>query len=318
MKKKILMTVKIVVIAALLVALAILIRDASDCFRAAKYDVATPTAAKYAKLAKWIPSKANLFAAVDVKKLLDDTVLKQRVLDLLQSQKGVAAELGSALVGKQNLVGMIAIVGDLSQTGKFPSIAFVAQGAFNEKALIPAIRTILSTGKAGLVSEEIEGHKLYMESDSRNPLGFMVLDNEHIAAGTRDALVELFGQKMEAAPQMGQAADSLFFGHVTVVPRMKEYLPMGLDRLDNIDFRSPDGQTLVAAIHCKDAAEISSYQMFLEGVRSLLLIQQEGNAALTNILKGISISTGPGEVTVSTYIMPLLDLIPQPKGSKEG
>ena len=71
---------------------------------------------------------------------------------------------------------------------------------------------------------------------------------------------------------------------------------------------SPNGQMLTARIPCRDQGQAVGVMMFLEGVRSLLMLQAEGNATLVGILKDIVIKNDGSEAVLNANASRLLDL----------
>ncbi|HPQ80260.1 MAG TPA: hypothetical protein PLZ86_00860 [bacterium] len=273
-----------------------------------RYDASQPTSQKFAKIARWIPAGAEFEVAVDVQKALSKAGLREKLASLSQGQDGVAADLLSALLERQSSVGMLMMVGMLGEPGSKPAVAVVAQGSFDEKNFIPAIRAALVAGRSGISYEKIGGRKLYAESDARDPFGFMILDRMHIAVGTRASLSALFSGPPSDAPRTLEVPDAVLFGRFSFGPRLLALLPNDLSPVARIDFASVDGTKVSAKIEGKDLKAASDIRMFLEGIRALLLIQEEGNAALESVLKGVSIEGRDGSVTIGCDVLPLLEM----------
>ena len=326
MKKGWRYAIAIVVALALLAGVGVLLRLAGKGWMARPYDASQPTAQKFAQIVRWAPPAAEFDVAVDVQRLLAAPELSARLAGIVKGQSGLAAEFVAALLEKQQVVGMLMLTGTLGAPGSEPLVAVVAQGGFDEKTFIPAIRQILAGGQAGLVAEAVAGRTLYVESDAREPFGFMILDGEHIAVGTRAALAALFAGGPQAAGPAPAIPDAVLFGHLTVGPRVAALLPPGLPQVPRIEFASADGTSLVATIPGGTIPQAQDLRMFLEGSRSLLMLQEEGNAALERILKGVAIDNRDGAVTIRCDILPLLDLwvpakeaeaLPTPEGTEE-
>ena len=318
--------IAIVVALALLAGLGVLLRFAGKGLIARPYDATKPTAQKFAEIARWAPPAAEFDVAVDVQRLFASPELSARLAEIVKGQSGLAAEFVAALLEKQQTIGMLMLTGTLGAPGSEPLVAVVAQGGFDEKSFIPAIRAILAGGQAGLVSEEIAGRTLYVESDAREPFGFMILDSRHIAVGTRAALTALFAGEPQAAGPAPVIPDAVLFGHLAVGPRVAALLPPGLPQVPRIEFASADGKSLVATIPGGGIEQAQDLRMFLEGSRSLLMLQEEGNAALETILRDVTIDNRGGAVTISCNILPLFDLwvpakpaepLPTPEGTEE-
>lgn len=298
----------VAVIAVFVAAAALLLVKYRDRLLAPAYDPAQPTAAKFALASRWIPTAAEFSVAVDVPRALANPLLRDGLSRMVQGGQGVTTDLVAALLERQSVVGMLLLVGTLREPNQTPLVAVVAQGNFDRKTFIPAIRTILASGKSGLTAEDRGERTLYLESDERDPFGFMLLDGRHLAVGTRESLVELFPEQAAASPVSPAAPDTVLFGRFAFGPRIKNLLPPGLVPISAIDFGSGDGQTLTATINSGTPGEAASTQMFLEGVRALLLLQQEGNTALTGIFKGIAIENRGSEIVLSCDLLPLVGL----------
>ena len=293
---------------AVLAAVLALLRFAGVRIAHKPYDAAMPTSEKFALMSRWIPAGAEFEIAVDVQKALADPALKERLGALVGGKEGVAAELVGALLEKQSAVGMLMLTGALGEAGQAPSVAVVAQGGFDDEGFIPAVRAALASGKSGISSEKVGDRTIFVEADSRDPFGFTMLDGRHIAVGTREALTSLFSAPPASAPRTPARADAVIFGRLLFGPRITSLLPQGLAPVSSIEFASADGKTLAATIASESPEKARDTAMFLEGVRTLLLIQEEGNAALESILKGMSIETRDGGVNVVCDIIPLVDL----------
>ncbi|MFH0800064.1 MAG: hypothetical protein V2A66_07795 [Pseudomonadota bacterium] len=313
MKKKIVMAAKIAAIAAIAVGLAFLIRDASDHFLAPSYDAGAPTAAKFAKIAKWMPPKSEFEVVADVTRMFSDPAISDRLSKAVGGKGGAVAFFVEALMEKRSLVGMLMFVGSLGEAGTPPAVAVVAQGSFDEKVMIPAIRAALSSDRPGFISEKLGDRTLYAESDERDPFGFVILDREHVAVGMKSSLVALFGEGPAAAPAPAAfgPADSVIFGRLVFGPRLRAIVPQGFVPAQGVDFQSADGRNIVARIPSEEK-EAHDLAVFLDGVRSLLILQNEENPVLEGILKGISIRADKQEVAVSCDVAAVLNLFPPP------
>ncbi len=309
MKKNARRMIHAAVIIAVLVALGFLLRDTTDLFRAPHYDAAAPTSVKFVKMLRWIPAGSEFDITVDVQRALGNPMLKERLMELIHGNTGVAAELVSALVSHENSVGMLALAGTLGNKDEEPRVVVLAQGKFDEGVILPAIRSAMVQGRAGLASQDLGWATLFTESDVRDPFGFIILDKHHLAVGTRDSLLAFYGEKPPSAPEsIGRLSDAAVFGHAVIGPRLKGLVPPSVQIPQSVDFSSPDGETLFATLHLSSQDEARSTQMFLEGVRSLIILQQEANLPLVDILKGVTISGLGNDVTISSGLMPLIDL----------
>ena len=306
MKRIVSLGIKIAVLVLILVAMALILQ--SHNLRPKAYDVQAPTTAKFARMAGWISKEAEFFVAVDVPRALANPTLKNRLVNLVQGKEGAAADLVEILVRDKGAVGMLMLVGELGNPGEQPTLAVVAQGRFDKETFIPAVRQILAEGQAGLVAKVYKGRTFFLESEGRNPLGFVILDNWHLAVGSRDSLLNLFEDTPRKSSIGRLASNEPLFGRITFGPRLSSLVPPELGTLKEINFVSPNGQMLTARIPCRDQGQAVGVMMFLEGVRSLLMLQAEGNATLVGILKDIVIKNDGSEAVLNANASRLLDL----------
>lgn len=288
MKRRTETIVKIAVLALILAGVAVLIRGASDKFRWPAYDAGAPTAEKFARLSRWIPRDSEFYIAADIPRLFEDERLRSKLSEWSSGAGGVASELADGLVFRSDAVGMLMLVGNLGRGAGDPHVAVLAQGTFDRDEIISKVRTILAEGHAGLVSENIGGRALFAEGDVRDPFGFIILDGNHIAVGERDSLVALFREGVPSR-RPAKAPDALVFGRASLGPRLQALFPRGISVPSSIDFASDEALTINARIPCGGEKKAQDLSMFLEGIRSLLLLQEEHNVALTRLLGAIVI-----------------------------
>lgn len=307
MKKKRLSLWKVSLVIVALAVIAFLIRTGTDRFFAPFYDAAIPTDSKYSKMAKWIPASAEFEASADVKKIIQNPKFAEGLKKFLGDRGGVVGEFARALLAKQDTVGLITLVGAVGDKGAEPSVALIAQGGFDKESFIPTVRKILSSGHAGLVAEKAGDRTIYLESDVRDPFGFVVLDNNHIAVGNRETLVGFFGSDSKfgghvpfqryVPPEFPEFP--FIFGKLVLNQRLTEALPKQIPPITSVEFESADGNKIVATIPCLTAGTAKALRMFLEGIKSLLTIQEAGNEALTRILKITSITEDQSDVRIT-------------------
>lgn len=306
LNRKAVLGIKIASVVVVAVIIGFIVRAAINQFVKLSYNASLPTTDKFAKLSKWMPKTAEFYMVVDTNRILENEAIKDSLVRVLSGTPGVAAELAGMLISKQSVVGMLALVGQVGERGEVPQLAIIAQGAFDEEVMIPAIRTILSTGHAGLVAEDLDGRKLYSEGDVRDPFGFVILDKNHIAVGDKSALTQFYSKNFKAMPSMFGSQSSAIFGHVTFGSRFKSIIPSNI-QLSGMDFESPDGSSIVARIPCADPAEAQNMKMFFEGVRSLMLLQEDKNPFFAKILNDISIESSASDVTIKGKVENIID-----------
>ncbi len=312
MKKK---TRMFIIHAAVLIALIatalFFMRDASDIFLGRAYDPAAGTRSKLGMLARWMPADRDFYIAVDVPRALSNGPLSDRVSAIVAGKEGVAAELISALLENHDALGMLAVAGRLGELGAESDVVILAQGNFDEKTIVPAIRTAMSAGRAGLTAQNLGWATVYSESDSRDPLAFMLLDKRHLAAGRRKSLISFYETKPEdKGIDKSFEIDDVLSGYVAIGERMKSSAPKEIYLPDAAYIRSADGIQISATIPCKDPAGAQGVLMFLDGLRSLVMIQQkpEGETGLAAVVKGLGISVEGNDVVLKGELLPLISL----------
>lgn len=288
--------------------LALTLKDTRDLLERPGYDATAPTEAKFARLNRWIPPKTEFYVTVDVPRALANPDLRNRLIQMVGTRAGVVADLVSALLQNENSIGLLTMAGTLGDVKEPPEVVVVAQGEFDKETMLPAIRAAMSEGKSGLTSRDIEWSTIYYESDARRPFGFIILDGFHMAVGERAALEAFFLEKPEPPEGAGPVSKEVVFGHMDIGPRIKSVVPRMLAVPESVDFASEDGVVLTAHMPCADRLKAMSLRMFLEGVRSLIMLQHENNAPLVKILEGVTIASEGEEVMLTTKLAPLLDL----------
>ena len=82
---------------------------------------------------------------------------------------------------------------------------------------------------------------------------------------------------------------------------------------------SDDGLELSVRMPCRDAERAGGIASFLEGLRSLMTIQQGPDSAggLAGMIKDVGIESEDGDVVLKAMLLPILDLwIEDPEGVK--
>ncbi len=294
--------------AAAVILVSLALKDTRDTLSVPGYEAEAPTDTKFARLARWIPAGSEFVVTVDVSRALANPELRERLMALARSRSGVAAELIQALMGNDGAIGLLAAAGKLGEEGETPRAVVIAQGDFNEEVVLPVVRKVMSEGRAGLSSMDVGWTTIYYESDSRAPFGFMILDGSHMAVGDKASLEAFFSTKPAPTEVPSATYDEVLFGYLELSPRIKRSLPMMSALGDTVYFSSLDGAVMTATLPCTSIAGALRTRMFLNGVRSLVMLQQQNNEPLVDILEGISIDGEGDEVFITTKIAPLMNL----------
>lgn len=305
MRKKGGMTIRIVLLVALLAAIGLFAKDASHQFYLTGYDVAAPIEIKFAKVTKWISPSADLYAVVDVWRVGESPVLSYRLAELVSGRKDLIGDVVRSILTGQNSIGMLMLIGAFGGGVSPPPFAIVAQGLFDEKTLVPTVRSILEKENSRVTTKALGGRTIFTEEDfTEDPFGFIILDREHIAAGSRSALISLFestplGITMAGVENMN---NFIFFGKLRIDSKIRSMLPPDLGNLSDVVFSSLDGDEVRAVMACEDQKAAVNARMFLEGIRSLVMLQNEGNEALTDMLHDIEIHSEASNLYISADI----------------
>jgi len=308
MKKHAIRVALILIAIGAVVAVALFLKDTRDRLDQSRYDASAPTSEKFAKLSRWIPETSEFDVTVDVPKALANLQLKDKLERIVGSRAGVAAELVKALIQSKGAVGLLTITGTAGTSNSPPKVVIIAQGKFDKDVMLPAIRKVMTEGRAGLSSRDVGWSTMYYESDSKKPFGFMLLDGQHMAVGDKVALEAFFIEEPAKSKPLVRPSDDVIFGHVEIGERLRRMAPRMLSVPSSVDFSSEEGAILNASADCGNQIKAMSTRMFIEGIRSLIILQHENNAPLVGILEGISIESEGSEIKLSTKLALLLDL----------
>jgi len=291
MKKWSRMTVRIVVLAAFIVILALVVRDASHQFQIQKYNASASGGIKFKKMARWISPTAEFYVAVDTWRMLKDPVSSSYLMKFTGGRDGVAADFIRALLTRKESVGMLMLVGAFSEKKSKPLFAVVAGGFFDEQNIIPTVSSILREGNSRVISESVLRNMtiFYEEDGTDDPFGFMFLDGEHLAVGSRKSLLTLFSGVPSDVVTPGKLPDFVLWGQLKMEPRLMTFLPENFEKLSDITLYSADGKIVTLSMICSDQKGTLDARMFFEGIRSLVMLQNEENKALLNFLEQIRI-----------------------------
>lgn len=298
MKRKKL-AVKIAVLAAILVAVAILLRLSGDTLRFIAYNPALSTAKKFEMLKNWLPENADLIAISDTHRLAAMPSLKNFLEEGLFKGSDTAIRTIRSLLGPQATIGMIAMSAILADTAAPISFFVIVQGDFREVGFVDAIKQELAKENIQLVSQEVGGTSIYSQEGSEAPFAFAIPDRNHLIVGTKIAMQQLF-EKPPAKERVFPfvTIDSPFFGFLKATDRIKKVLPPQFASLELANFWADDQRWLHISIECSDIEQAQNLRMFLSGMKALYMLQGESNKALTDALGSIVIGSEGNVVRV--------------------
>lgn len=303
--------VRVVLVCILLAAVAFFIRDSSDKFLKSSYDPSSATAKKFSEMKRWISPQAEFYFVIDVWKLLERPGLFAALVQLASGEDSVASEFIQSLVKGGSPVGMLMAVGTMGHGEEKPVIAMVVQGQFDDVAIVSSVQSMLG-GRAVKEFHATEiPQAIFCDDDgSADPFGFAFLDDKNMAVGTRSGIIQLFKDIPPAGGGDLGNIDSVFFGSLRVGPRIAELIPENISKPKEILFSSPDGKAIDATLPFAEQREAMDARMFLEGIKSLSMMQNEGKRALINFLESISIRSEGTNVYVSGDLFSILSIRP--------
>lgn len=267
------------------------------------YNISETTSEKFAKASKWLPQNSDFFLAIDTKRALAIPGFKEGLTRIIGKDEDLLNDFISMLITKEDAIGMIILTGNFSKDDTEPLIALIAQGNFDEKVMIPAIRAILAAGKSGLVSEPFGGRTLYFESDSRNPFAFVVLNKNHIAIGTRSSITKYFSDESKAITEFKPDPASYVFGTLLISEKMRTNIPKIFAGIEYVNIKNTADNQIAATIPISTPEGSNDLRMFLEGIKSIFLLNEDTGEALKGVLNEITIKAGVDGVTVAVPIV---------------
>lgn len=270
------------------------------------YDATVSTKDKFSSMQKWISPDADVWFAADIWQLLKTPSLGASLGTYLMERHGLASDLvESALMGDGG-VGMLGVMANLQNADAKPVAAIVVQGNFDGGKLAASVKGMIGNEGGEVVEEKIGDKVVYFEK-SEDPFGFMFLDSNHMAIGSKSSLQEFFSAPAGKAIDLGEKPLPLAFGRVTISDRIRPLLPPELSEVSGITLASDDGSAVTASVNCKSADSASSIRMFLEGMRSLMMMHNKG-LPLESMLERIKVSSDGQDVYVTALLADLFGI----------
>ncbi len=294
MKRAALIVLKLILLAAILIAIALVVRDARDTMPPDRYVADASAAFKFKEAARFLPADADLWIAIDLAALSQHVSLRDHLIALAGDQGGMVGDLSALLLQPAGSMGMAVVVGRMGEEGSPPAFALILQGRFDEASLLPTVRGMLASQADGMEERPCGERALFVERDTEAPFGFMLLDATHLIVGEARTIEAFFGaggKPAASASLDGVQPQGIIFGALTLGPRLRALLPSIFADIPSVTFASIDLKQLVATLPCTNADEAARLTLFLEGMRSLILLQQQGNQALAAVLDHCAISS---------------------------
>lgn len=304
MKNKIVMGLGAIFILAAVVFGWVYLKDKLNIF--SSYDAKSPTAEKFAMIDKWIKPSSDFWAVADIPQMLKDEQVGAPLRAYLTERHGLAGDLVESVLNGQSGVGMVALVSDFVGANAKTSAVLVMQGNFDKKVLAVSVKELLKKEGEEVAEEELAGRKVYFEK-SEDPFGFMFLDENHMAIGSKSSFVTFFGEAPFKVEEVGSEELPVIFGKIGISDRVKPLLPHELAEIKEISFASTDAKTITADINCSSEEKASSVRMFIEGMRSLMMLKNEG-LPLAASLQKIKVTSNGTEVYISSGVTDVFGL----------
>lgn len=305
MKNKILrVSIKILIIAAILIPLAFLLKDSSDQLKSG-YDAGAPTSTKFAKLGRWLPSDADLVAVIDVHRFFSEPGFRAKVMGMLDrtgSIWGIDAALLRSLVAERGNIGLVALAMKIGTSGNKSSAMTVVQGRFDEKEMVERIESQLASEGERLVRDEGDekgAFTIYAESKSDDDFAFAFPDRNHMLLGTKSEIDALAASEVRASPGWTSVnVDAPLFGRIVVTPRTQNLLPAQLKSLTAATFSAGSDLMATVDVACTTPEEATDLVLFVEGARATLTIIESPDSKLTKLLSSLAITGKENLVSV--------------------
>lgn len=301
---------KITLLAAVLAAVAILIRISGDTFRIAPYDPSLATPKKLAMLKNWLPDGADFIAISDIHRLATMPALKGFLEEGLFKGDDTAIKTIHSLLDSQTKIGMIAMSAVIGDAGLPISFFVIVQGDFREINFVEVIKQELEKESVPLVSQVTGGVSVYSQEGSETPFAFAIPDRNHLIVGTKIAMQQLF-EKPPAKDKTFSfvTTDSPFFGYLKSSDRIKNVMPPQFASLELANFWADEQRRLHISIECSDVEQAQNLRMFLSGMKALYMLQGESNQSLIAALGSISISGEQNKVLVDAPLEQLPNML---------
>ena len=288
--------------------LAFWMKDASHSFIPAVGAPQVTEVTKFSKAMKWIPNETEFFLALDVDRALANEKLKKCLEEFAANNNGAVGDLVRSMLGKNGLLEMIVVLGDLGEGFDHPEVLAIAQGDFANNNFVADLKKVLNEAGSEIEELQVAGRTVISETSAES-FGIAELDDEHIMVGER-GLLSSYLERANGKPSLGEREFSKapLFGRLIVGKRFAKLAPEDLSMVKEIEFVSPDGGTIYADMPCKDSTEALKLKVFLVGARSVLLIRAEGNESLKRIIEGVTIGGSGSNVLLSINLSTLLDM----------
>lgn len=310
MKRALRIILKILVIAAILIPLALLLKDSSDQLKGGGYDPAAPTATKLGLMQRWLPHDAEVVVIADLHRLTATPGLIAKASSALERAGnlwGIDAQMIKSVFTAPKGIGLVAVALTLGQAGEAPTGVAVVQGGAKEADVVQGVKSELIAQAASLVEEKVGSVTVYSESPSEVNFAFAFPDNTHMIVGPKEALVGLLQSTLteKSLPEMREtwnapAGDNPVFGRILFTERLQSLLPPQVAGLKQATF-SADGQLNVEVeMPCTSMRQAQDVVLFIEGARAYVLLGGYGDTKIGEIMR--ELSTAQSQHSVSLRI----------------
>jgi hypothetical protein len=297
------LTVRLLLLTLMILFVAVIVKDSTHQFLREEYDVAESTSVKVAKISRWISTNSDFEILFDVWRLMQNPMIASRVMKVLEEEDGGVYDLLKAFLMRNSSIGMLMFQGRFDSAGEAlqPRFVAVAQGSYNKEEMVEVITSTFGDSDVSPIDVEgLNGNSVYCD-DLDMQFCFSFLDDEHLAIGYRTSFEELLAGLPSKIRLPEDVRSSMIAGQVTKAPKLA-----GQKKIKELYFWSNDGQKLFAVLPYKSVSDALDARILLEGMRSLLMMQNEGRESIIKILQGIKIYDDEEDVFLELNILNLI------------
>jgi hypothetical protein len=294
------LTLKVLIIVALVFAIAILLRDSSDKLKTMLYDAGAPTDKKFSKIERWLPSDAELIVVADLHRFFAEPGSRARTsrrLEDIGDVWNVSPDVLSVIMDRVERVGLVAAALSVDPHIGEAQGLFIVQGDFNESEFAEIVEKRLAAQNGKLIREDQHPTTVYAESSEVDGFAFAFPDRNHLVIGPKAAILKLV--KKESAGEIKEGpkvqwssavANQPIFGRLMVSPRVQNLLPEALKGISIASFASDTDLNVGLTIPCVSPGQAEDLAMFIEGSRVSFLLAEGRDFQFYDLLRGIKVS----------------------------
>ena len=294
MKRQIGFIIKILVFAALLIAIAFLIKDSSDQFKGKGYSASAPTGVKFQTMKQWLPEDAEFLFVIDPHRLFVDESQRARIANWIEKGKsfaGMRARFFARIITNPGAIGLVATAFELTAGAKSAEGVLVVQGKLDVPKMLNDIQEQVANAGVTLFEGACGGIPLYVESSAPDAFALTFPDKNHILVGNREVLERIIncdakthGVAQQDITWYPKEENRPVFGRFLITSKLRRFMPGGLQGLKSLRMAMGSDLVLHAEVPCASTALAERAQTFFQGMRVSLLLASADRPALSSIL----------------------------------